>query len=178
MAMNSFMRFIGPCSFACLGVVSPAFAATYGPNLIGNGDFEQVDDRKGQTHTQRLDMLKAGPGSSWDVYGALPGGWTTSDGPGIEIQTNSTLSIIDSKDAFGGGACHHYVELDSHGGTDTNSGMKQTLALGAGEYVFSFFYSPRTGNLDADDNLITWEILPGLGGGWISGPDPFGSPAS
>lgn len=38
------------------------------------------------------------------------------------------------------------MELDSHGGTDTNSGMYQQLVLGVGSHEFSFQYLGRTNN--------------------------------
>ncbi|MEM1313333.1 MAG: hypothetical protein AAGI51_02185 [Pseudomonadota bacterium] len=174
--MTLFMRLIGACGVALVGVSSPAFATT--TNLLSNGDFESVDGRTDINGNNPLNGLASPPGGSWAVYSSLPGGWIASGGPGIEIQTNRTLGAIDSLDGFDGNPGEHYVELDSHHAADTNSGMEQSLLLEKGKYVFSFFYSPRTGNVGADDNLINWEILPGLGSDFISGPNPVGNPAT
>lgn len=116
-------------------VVNGSFESTYGP-----GDVVQR--------------------STWGVHSSLPGVWTTTSGPGIEIQTNATLTQIDAQDG------NHYVELDSHTGTDTNSSMTQSVFLDAGNYQLSFYYSPRTSN--AGSNGIDFSIA-SLSGN-ITGP--------
>lgn len=75
----------------------------------------------------------------WDVYDSIPG-WTKFPGTsGIEVQRGNV-----------GGATAveglNKVELDSHGGTDTNSGMSQSVALTAGSYEVTFKYLGRTDN--------------------------------
>jgi hypothetical protein len=69
---------------------------------------------------------------TWQVIGAIPG-WTTSFGPGIEIQNQVAGNSFDGV---------QHVELDSN----ANSGMKQTVATVPGTpYLLSFAYSPRPG---------------------------------
>ena len=77
-------------------------------------------------------------------------------GAGIEIQTNPTLTTIDAQDGYA------YVELDSN----NNSSMKQSVYLDVGQYLLSFFYSPRNNTLG--DNGIDYSIA-GLSGN-VSGP--------
>lgn len=160
------------------GGAAPSQAASINPvNLLANGDFEIVDGRIGLVKGAPLDGLAAGRRSSWDVFSALPGGlsdaWRTLFGGGIEVQTNPTLGGIDSLPGFGG-AGFRYVELDSHGGRDTNSGMFQTVDLLPGRYELSFWYSPRTQDAARDDNLIEWSVegvdALTLAQGVVSGP--------
>lgn len=86
-------------------------------DLILNGGFEQPDI----------------PTGTFAVFAAIPG-WTTTFGPGIEIQDHVAGSPFE-------GAQH--VELDSFG----NSGMIQTVVpTTPGQiYDFRFAYSPRPG---------------------------------
>ncbi|MEM6745556.1 MAG: hypothetical protein AAF676_17740 [Pseudomonadota bacterium] len=163
--MTSFMKLIGACSVAFVGVGSPAFATTLGSfNYISNGDFETVDGTKGvETGNSDGDLLNSLSGKSgnksWDVFATLPGGWTSNVGTGIEIQTNKTVDQIDSRPGFAGSlTSDHYVELDSEKPGGSNSDMEQTVQLDEGVYQFSFFYSPRTTNSAAEDNLIEYKI--------------------
>ncbi len=117
---------------------SPVHAST----LVQNGSFESFD-------TTKLN------GSGWHVFNSIPG-WSLVSGAGIEIQTNPTLPTIDAQDG------RAYVELDSN----NNSSMSQSLYLTTGNYLLSFFYSPRT--QAANDNGIDYSIA-GLSG-TISGP--------
>ena len=120
-------------------------------SLIKNGDFETttgpyVGIEKGIL----LDDLGDSGNGTWDVYTYIPY-WGTYSGPGIEIQKN-TIVKAHSGD--------HYVELDSHGGTeeapnDSNSGMVQEVWLEKGLYDLSFWYRPRTDQ--TNDNGI--EVL-------------------
>ncbi|NTV67241.1 MAG: hypothetical protein HGB06_06080 [Chlorobaculum sp.] len=77
---------------------------------------------------------------SWQVIGAIPG-WTTSFGPGIEIQNQVAGTSFDGV---------QHVELDSN----ANSGMKQTVATVPGiPYLLSFAYSPRPGRPATDNGI-------------------------
>lgn len=128
-------------------IVAPATAATTS-NLVTNGSFENVPSNSG-------DIVNAG---NWDVYTSIEG-WNSQagvNGSGIEVQTNPTLRFIDAQD---GG---RYVELDSHRGTYTNSTMYQDVMLTAGTYRFSFYYSPRTRNVNS--NGISYSV-----GSYVSG---------
>jgi hypothetical protein len=85
-------------------------------NLLVNGNFE----------------MPALADKSWQVFASIPG-WTTSFGPGIEIQNQVAGTSFDGV---------QHVELDSN----ANSGMKQTVATVPGTaYMLSFAYSPRPG---------------------------------
>lgn len=107
------------------GAATP-FAAHASTNLVINGSFEDPNI----------------PSISFAVFGSITG-WTTTTGPGIEIQDNAVL-------AFDG---DQYVELDSHP-SPGNSGMAQTLTTTPGTfYELSFAYSPRPG-VPAESNAI------------------------
>mgnify|MGYP005851845729 CR=1 FL=1 len=171
---------------SALALVSALFAlpASAVTNLISNGDFETVDNRAGLTvgdsDGDALNSLAGSSGNaSWDVYSTLPGGWYTSAGNGIEVQTNLTINgagSINSLDAFGGGPGSHYIELDSEadggvGGVSNSSMSQKVSGLSVGrQYLFSFYYSPRTSSFSTDDNLISWLIAPPGVGGSVSGP--------
>jgi hypothetical protein len=94
--------------------------------LITNGSFENPDVATG----------------SFGVFASIPG-WTTTFGPGIEIQDHSGAG-----DPYDG---DQHVELDSH----SNSGMiATTLSTVAGQqYNFNYAYSPRPG-VAAGSNTI------------------------
>ena len=137
-----------------LGLGTASGAAT----IVTNGDFETVDGRLGVTtggsDGDALNSLAgASGGASWDVFASLPGGWTSTTGAGIEVQTKKTIGITPQSG-------QHYVELDSEAasGIGSNSDMQQNLgALGAGEYDLSFWYRPRTGKGATDGILV--EVL-------------------
>lgn len=115
-------------------------------NLIQNGSFEIVDDRKG-LRGKSLDSINS---KNWDVFNALPSkneesdSWYTSSGAGIEVQGDNTVA----KTPHG----KRVVELDSHGGSDTNSTMSQDVYLCRGRHVIKFHYYPRTNSLN-DNNI-------------------------
>ncbi len=123
-----FKLMISSCALALIAA-SPASAAS----LLSNGDFEVLDGRIGSVRGKALNALDSG---RWDVYDALPGGWYTSDGAGIEVEYSGTVV-----DAYSG---NHYVELDSHPGPDSNSSMSIDLMLDGGDYRLDFMYTPRT----------------------------------
>ncbi len=120
-------------SLVCVATVTPASAA-----LLTNGGFESD---VGLT------------GNSWSVFKSIDG-WQSDGGPGIEIQRGN----VGGTTAFAG---HQKVELDSHGGKDTNSHMYQNVTLGAGKYEFSFEYFARIA--DANSNGIGYSIAPVVG---------------
>lgn len=104
----------------CLAIAPIAAEA----NLIVNGGFEDPNI----------------PSSSWSVFSSITG-WTTTFGPGIEIQDHVAGS------PFEGG---QFVELDSYG----NSGMSQSVATTSGaSYLLSFAYSPRPGVGSASNGI-------------------------
>ena len=144
---------------ACVlaSAASVASAAT-----VVNGDFETDFADQGILGDYFSDLAGSTKGGSWDVWESIPG-WTTSEGPGIEIQSNNTLNTIDAHSG------NHYVELNSHGGgsAGSNSSMFQTLALDKGTYLLSFWYSPRNGNVGG--NSIDYGIAGATG--TVSGPD-------
>ena len=114
-----------------LAGVQSAQAAT----IVQNGSFESgvPGNAPGLNFGSQFSNLNSGPGSSWDMWNAI-NGWTKTNGSGIEVQSNRTLSTIDAHSGV------HYVELDSN----RNSRMVQQVALNVGRYVLSFWYSPRT----------------------------------
>lgn len=119
--------------------------------VVLNGSFEDTSSNPtGLVNGRPLASLAGGPGTSWDVFTAIPG-WTTVAGSGIEVQTNRTLSSIDAHSG------RHYVELDSHPAPNSNSTMAQTIALDRGEWRLDFYYSPRTS--DVNTNGIAYSVL-------------------
>ncbi|MEN6578462.1 MAG: DUF642 domain-containing protein [Phycisphaerales bacterium] len=107
-----------------IAVLPAAFAHA---NLIANGSFETPDQATG----------------TWSVYGSIPG-WTTTFGPGIEIQDHVTGLAYDGD---------QFVELDSH----SNSGMLQQVAVTAGaSYDLSFAYSPRPRVAATSTGIEVW----------------------
>ncbi len=135
-----------------IACVLSALAGTANANLIVNGDFETTDGRIGLVNGKALNNLNS-PGSTWDVYDAIPG-WTSSypTDAGIEIQYSGTVIQAHSG--------NHYVELDSHPGPNSNSDMTQSVFLNPGLYELSYFYSPRTNN-NGDNGIEV--LLSGLG---------------
>lgn len=112
--------------FVSIAINSTPVAAT----LLQNGDFEAG---VGLTGTQ------------WKVFDNIPG-WTAQSGPGIEVQRNTVVQAHSGD---------QYIELDSHS-KPGNSQMGQNVYLGAGSYLFEFFYQPRTNH--NDDNGINYFI--------------------
>ncbi|TCS43673.1 PEP-CTERM sorting domain-containing protein [Reinekea marinisedimentorum] len=114
-------------------------------NLITNGSFEAND----------VDSINNNGGSSWEVFESIDG-WTTYSGAGIEIQTNDTLSKLDTP--FG----DQYVELDSANvfrtGRNTNSLMAQEVTgLTVGSYYeLSYWYMPRTSTTNDNGINVYW----------------------
>ncbi|RKZ83129.1 MAG: hypothetical protein DRQ39_09890 [Gammaproteobacteria bacterium] len=105
-------------------------------NLVLNGSFEEpvVTTQKG-----------------WDVYttGEPNLGWSTI-GAGVEIRRNNVVGSAYLGDQF--------AELDSHGGTDTNSSIEQALATVMDQsYLLSFAYSPRINQPESTNGIsVFW----------------------
>lgn len=120
-------------------------------NLLNNGSFEIVDDREGLRGRSLASLDARG---EWDVFQELPSrdanerSWYTESGAGIEIQGNGTVASAAHGDRM--------VELDSHGGQDTNSGMAQDVLLCRGRHILKFHYYARTNRLG--DNIISVRI--------------------
>jgi len=131
--MKKMLKTLAVASVAVLALsATPASA-----NFVQDGSFE-VDLGLGAT--------------GWDVYQNV-GAWAAvGTGPGIEIQRGD-VGGTTAKDGF------QKVELDSHGGTNTNSRMEQLIHLDQGSYEFSFQYFARTS--DAGTNGIGYSIVPG-----------------
>ncbi len=139
------MIFRSTCGFLTLSALF-AFTAPAHATLILNGSFETPDI----------------PTGTFAVFASIPG-WSTSFGPGIEIQDHVAGSPFD---------LDQFVELDSF----SNSGMIQTpLATVAGQsYLLSFAYSPRPGRAASDngiDVLFDGVLLVSLATSGIGLPD-------
>jgi hypothetical protein len=138
---------VGVALTLCAGVADAAVT-------IENGSFERGPDGLGEVNDNAFgDMPGQGGGNSWDVWGSLPG-WTTTDGAGIEVQTEDTVGGVTPFDG------DYYVELDSDP-TDrdmqkTNSTMVQSLELDAGLYRLSYAYQPRTNS--TGDNILSVSV--------------------
>lgn len=150
------------CALAALslGVAAlPAHAV-----IVQNGGFDEIGNNPvgltlGDSDGQTLSSLIGASGrQSWDVFGSLPGGWVAPTGAGIEVQSLNTLNpkVTPHSGTF-------YVELDTEteGGSNSNSVMEQALGiLAPRRYELSFFYRPRTGQVNT--NGITVEIFDGV----------------
>jgi hypothetical protein len=79
-----------------------------------------------------------GSGAGFTILPAYEG-WTTSAGPGIEVQYNGVAGL-----PFSG---ENLVELDSTGNTE------MSRAIASGTYTLTFYYSPRPG-IPASSNGI------------------------
>ncbi len=120
-------------------------ATTANASYLTNGDFELSPADNGIVNDKSWSEL------GWDVWHTLPG-WTTSLGPGIEVQRSGVVTTAQSGD--------YYIELDSHGGNDTNSTMFQNVYLTEGNYALSFWYFART-NTENDNGIFARIINPG-----------------
>ncbi len=145
-------------TFAAVAAASMVLAAPVSAaSLLINGSFETgvPGNTRGLNNNALFSDLNS-TGPSWDRWRAIDG-WTTVSGSGIEVQSNRTLSTIDAQDGS------HYVELDSN----SNSRMVQNVALKAGSYLLSFWYSPRTPG--ASTNPIEYNLGGIVGGKVTSG---------
>ena len=123
------------CIFTACAVVfaSTAGAATItNGNYVTNGSFEDIGEGS---------FNRAG----WNHFSDVPG-WTGE--PNIEIQSNSTLGSIDAQSGV------NYAELD----TNQDAAMFQNIALDAGTYDLSFWYSPRVDASNTQTNDMTFSV--------------------
>ena len=127
-------------------LAAPVAAST----IVYNGSFETgVPGNKKSTANKTFESLPGG--AKWGVWKAL-NGWTTVNGPGIEVQTSGTIGPLAAQHGS------YYVELDSTG----NSTMEQQVKLAKGSYLLSFWYSPRTGKAASDQiDYSIGEVLKG-----------------
>jgi len=117
------MRLRNSVAVMCLALAPMTAQA----NLIVNGGFEDP-------------VL---PDPSWNVFAGISG-WSTTSGPGIEIQRNVAGSPFEGE---------QFVELDSF----SNSGMSQSVATtGSASYLLSFAYSPRPNVGDTSNGIELW----------------------
>ncbi|MGB5869690.1 MAG: VPLPA-CTERM sorting domain-containing protein [Albidovulum sp.] len=147
MNLGGSARLFALSAVICTGLAGAATAAS----IVTNGSFESgvPGNTLGLNHNALFGNLNS-TGPSWDRWKNI-NGWSTIGGPGIEIQSNRTLSTIDAHEGT------KYVELDSN----RNSAMVQSIALEVGSYMLSFWYSPRTS--DPSTNGIEFNIGNALG---------------
>lgn len=132
-------------ALAALAFVGLAAAAPAGAVTILNSSFEQgitgraTGFRTGLTFGQ---LGTTAPG--YNVYSGLQG-WTTASGNRIEVH-NSNSTALNAQDGS------HFISLD--GGR--NSAIQQSVALGIGTYLLSFWYSPENGT--AATNAVNYSL--------------------
>ena len=123
---------------------APATAKTIQP-ILQNGSFEDsTGNSKGLVNRVTFNQLLTS-NYSWDMWKTVDK-WKNASGPGVEVQTDRTLSTIDAQDG------DYYIELDS----TANSAISQKVQLSQGSYLLSFWYSPRTAL--ALTNTITYNL--------------------
>ena len=127
------LKWARTCAFAA-GMA--AVASSAGAVTVVNGDFENL----GQG------VLN---GNGWNIFADVPG-WTGN--PNVEIQSDRTLGSIDAQSG------RNYAELD----TNQDAGIFQDIALDAGTYQLSFWYSPR---VNADITTTNDMVYSVSGGG-------------
>lgn len=86
--------------------------------------------------------------SGWNHFSGIPG-WTGV--PNIEIQSAITLGSIDAQHG------QYYAELD----TNQDAGIFQDVALSAGRYILSFWYSPRVDATPTSTNDMVYSVSNG-----------------
>ena len=113
--------------------------------ILQNGSFEDsTGNSKGLVNRVTFNQLLTS-NYSWDTWKTIDK-WKNVSGPGVEVQTDRTLSTIDAQDG------DYYIELDS----TANSSISQKVQLSQGTYLLSFWYSPRTAL--ALTNTITYNL--------------------
>lgn len=125
----------------CTALLLLGASTTANASLIDNGSFENTTGDLNSNH------------GSWKIYDNVTG-WEATSGPGIEIQTNPTLRNVNAQHGY------NYVELDSHGGANSNSAMSQLLTnlIEGTTYELDFYYHARTNNGGNDNGInIFWD---------------------
>lgn len=123
-----------------------ALSAHAATNLVQDGSFEDAVVANG----------------NWKLFTTIPG-WTGT--PNIEVRNNNAGQAQDG---------NKFVELDTDkpfagNGACCNSGIYQNVALNAGKYLFSFWYSARPHTKAGTDNLtysfagLSGSVLDGVG---------------
>ncbi len=143
--------------FATVVFGSLAMACNSYASILTNGDFETTDGSIGIVANTPLYLLGTPGKAKWDVYKSIPGWYTPAGhGPGIEIQTDGTV--------VNGHSSNHYVELDSHSGSDTNSAMVQNVLFDlAGTYSLSYYFHARTSSVgDNGINVFFDDAVDGI----------------
>jgi hypothetical protein len=149
--MNAFARLAGA---SLLGLAAlPATAA----NLIVNGSFEDAIGSVigGEVNWSIQDNPLPNDPVNGIWYTQASG--TSFGTPGIEVQTNPTLSTIDAHSGT------HYVELDGNPSPGQSSIVQYFATIPNQQYQFSFWYSPRTGNAASNDVFVQFGSLPFVG---------------
>jgi hypothetical protein len=113
---------------AALALTLPGAAAAA---TVLNGGFEE-NAGTAQNGRTFASLVSGSGNNSLGLFTSLPG-WSRGTATGIEVQTAGSTNTIDP---HGG---QYYVELDGRG----NTGLQQSLTLDAGQYLLSFWYSPR-----------------------------------
>ncbi len=121
--------------FLAAAVMAASIASGATASTVQNGSFEDIG---------------AGTlnGSGWNHFSNIPG-WTGD--PNVEVQSAKTLGSIDAQDG------DYYAELD----TNQDAGIYQDIALTAGRYLLSFWYSPRVNDLSTSTNDMIYSISNG-----------------
>jgi len=131
--MNWLKTIVAASSVAIIG--STASAST-----VINGSFEDIGNA----------VLTGTGGGSWTFFNGVTG-WTGD--PNIEIQSNGTIGAVDAQEGS------YYAELD----TNQDARMFQDIALDAGTYLLSFFYSPRVNASPTTTNDMTYVVATDAG---------------
>ena len=166
-------------TFFSAAVLSLALATGASAAVVNAGfdDLTGSNPGTGLSNGNTLANMVGATGSrSWDIYSSL-NGWTTTTGPGLEVQTKNTVGAIDPHSG------PFYIELDGDpdmvgaapipGGG--NSTITQSIFLEKGKYELSFFYAPRVRNNGELTNGVEYSIGDVLDS--ITGPNadaPFG----
>jgi hypothetical protein len=130
--------------------LAPIVAAPAQATLLTDGGFDSGALGAGAINGNSYGAMPGADGArSWDVWNEV-GGWRTTRGAGIEVQTRDTVAGADPH------AGEYYVELDSHPRGGSNSTMAQDVALGVGSYRLSYWYQPRTRRAGDNTLAVFW----------------------
>lgn len=124
--------------------------------IVVNGSFEAPapGDVAGVINGADYDDMPVS-GPSTDRWPTLEG-WRTIRGAGIEVMTGRTLPGISAQDGA------YFVELDNG-----NNVIEQRVSLGVGDYLLSFWYSPRVATAGANGiSYLVSDLLTGT----VNGP--------
>lgn len=155
---------LGPVFLA--GIVANAVPLQAATVTLANSSFEQatIGRPRGAVNDLTFNQLNTtAPG--WDVFNGLQG-WTVSGGGGNRFELHSDKSnSVDAQDG------DYYLSLDS--GNGRNSTISQSVAVSAGRYVLSFWYSPESAIVATNTigynlgNLISGNVSVGTNGAQV-----------